>query len=209
MGCISSSETKTIEDKRVANEMEEAKVLDRSVRKLLLLGAVDKNGKKRGKIKLSNIFMILTLGDLKQKKQYAGGSGKSTFFKQLTNLHGGGFQNRDRKSFKDQMYEQLIDTMKLMITKCEEFFDDDPKENADFELAQTSQTSADVILATRNNSPMTTELVRHLETLWKDSAIQHAFKIRNKICVPDSTGIFLEKLSIISADDYIPTDEVL
>jgi len=177
MGCSGSSDNKDIEDNRVADEIEEAKILDRTTRKLLLLGA--------------------------------GGSGKSTFFKQLTNLHAGGYQTRDRASFKDQIYEQLIDTMKLMITKCEEFLDEDATLNAKFELKQTSQTSADVILATRNNSPMTTELAKHLDTLWKDPAIQQAFKIRNKICVPDSTGIFLEKLSVIAKEEYVPNDEDL
>jgi len=139
----------------------------------------------------------------------AGGSGKSTFFKQLTHLHAGGFQPRDRKSFRDQIYEQLIDTMKLMITKCEEYFDEDETKNAKFELQQPSQTSADIILATRNNSPMTSELAKHLAILWKDPAIQQAFKIRNKICVPDSTGFFLDKLSTVAQEEYVPTDQDL
>ncbi|ETO12770.1 GTP-binding protein (p) alpha subunit, gpa1 [Reticulomyxa filosa] len=164
------------EDKKVMGEIEDARIVDRAVKKLLLLGA--------------------------------GGSGKSTFFKQLANLHAGGFQTRDRKSFRDQIYEQLIDTMKLMITKCEEFFDEDATANEKFELRQSSQTSADIILATRNNSPMTSELVKHLDILWKDPAIKQAFKIRNRICVPDSTGFFLDKLSIITQDEYVPSDEV-
>ncbi|ETO20299.1 guanine nucleotide binding protein, partial [Reticulomyxa filosa] len=131
----------------------------------------------------------------------------STFFKQFANLHAGGFQQRDRKSFRDQIYEQLIDTMKLMITKCEEYFEEDTTANQKFELGQSSQTSADVILATRNNSPMTSELAKHLDALWKDPAIQQAFKIRNKICVPDSTGFFLDKLSTVTQEDYVPSDE--
>jgi len=124
-------------------------------------------------------------------------------------LHAGGFQARDRKSFRDQIYEQLIDTMKLMITKCEEFYDENESANRKFELQQSSQTSADIILATRNNSPMTSEVAKHLDKLWKDSAIQEAFRIRNRICVPDSTGYFLNKLSVITHEEYVPSDQDL
>ena len=78
------------------------------------------------KIKENETKKLLLLG--------AGGSGKSTFFKQLQNLHGGGFAQRDRKTFRSQIYEQMIEAMKIMITKCEEFFEDDEEENKEYEV---------------------------------------------------------------------------
>jgi len=54
----------------------------------------------------------------------AGGSGKSTLFKQLQNIHGGGFAERDRKTFRHQIYEQIIEAMKVMIIKAEEYVEE-------------------------------------------------------------------------------------
>ena len=73
-----------------------------------------------------NIKKLLLLG--------AGGSGKSTLFKQLQSIHGGGFQTRDRKTFRSQIYEQIIEAMKIMITKCEDWQDAIENGEADTEL---------------------------------------------------------------------------
>eukprot|EP01084_Bolivina_argentea_P225990 381802_1 len=44
-----------------------------------------------------------------------GGSGKSTIFKQLQWLHGGGFSEEDAKSLKEQIYNQIISQMQAAI----------------------------------------------------------------------------------------------
>lgn len=56
-------------------------------------------------------FKLLLLG--------AGGSGKSTLFKQLEYIHGNGYSKKRKLLFRKQIYEQLIDSMKIMLEKCE------------------------------------------------------------------------------------------
>jgi len=180
MGCLASTGPKSAEDETVQQELNGAKEQERSVKKLLLLGA--------------------------------GGSGKSTLFKQLQNIHGGGFSPLDRKSFRSQIYEQIIESMKAMITRTEEFVEEqipNPNDCRIYQIKEENGSAADYIQATRNNQNMTADVVKHLKTLWDDPAIKAVFEVRNRICVPDSTSYFLDHIDRITSDDYIPNEKDL
>jgi len=118
--------------------------------------------------------------------------------------------------------------MNIMICKCQDLIegvnnnssmdDDEEDDNEEHDIKQTEKyriseehmPSAKVILGTRKDVKITPELAKHLGILWKDGAIQEVFKLRNKMCVPDSTGyFFLNHLDRISKEDYIPNDEDL
>jgi len=152
-------------------------------------------------------FKLLLLG--------AGGSGKSTLFKQLEYIHGVGFPDRQRLLFQKQIHEQLVESMKIMIQRCEEYFDEDSEKNAKFQLYDYSdddakddslRTAAQEVLNVRNNQKLTPEVVAHLDVLWKTDAIQNMFAIRNEICVPDSTKYFFDDLQRITDRGYVPND---
>eukprot|EP01084_Bolivina_argentea_P116746 207378_1 len=64
----------------------------------------------------------------------AGGSGKSTLFKQLEYIHGNGFPPRQRSLFQKQIHEQLIESMKTLISRCEEYWERDPELYAKYKL---------------------------------------------------------------------------
>lgn len=74
----------------------------------------------------SHVIKLLLLG--------AGASGKSTLFKQLQYIHENGFNQQSRISFIDLIHEQLIDSMKVLVTKCEDYYTNNPIENAIFRL---------------------------------------------------------------------------
>ena len=61
----------------------------------------------------------------------AGGSGKSTFFKQLQDIHGKGFDDKDRLSFKNHVYHQIIEQMKRLISVAREFSEEFPEKYSD------------------------------------------------------------------------------
>ena len=64
----------------------------------------------------------------------AGGSGKSTLFKQLEYIHGKGFPPRQRLLFQKQIHEQLIESMKTLVQRCEEYWEKDPETFAKYKL---------------------------------------------------------------------------
>lgn len=68
--------------------------------------------------------------------------------------------------------------------------------------------AVDTVLSTRNNVELTNDLADTLQKLWAHSAIQHAFEVRNIICVPDSTEHFMSSFDRITDPNYVPTDEV-
>jgi len=142
----------------------------------------------------------------------AGGSGKSTLFKQLRNIMGGGFDERSRMTFRSQIYEQIIDAMKVMIIKAQEFADDQISNSQDstiYKIKEETASSADNLLATRNCQEMNANVVGYLKTLWNDPAIKNTFEIRNRICVPDSTAYFLDNIDRITANNYVPNENDL
>merc|ERR1719411_2328304 len=164
----------------------------------------------------------------------AGGSGKSTLFKQLNYIHGEGFNKRQKLLVKQQIYEQLIESMKTMVESCEQRWEEDPNEYAKYRLFDyetdyddeelkalnysppqddnsadyaSIRESAEAILKLRNNQKnLSPEYIAHLQLLWNNPVIQSIFAIRNEICVPDSTAYFMNDFERITAAEYVPTD---
>eukprot|EP01083_Nonionella_stella_P119171 356106_1 len=54
----------------------------------------------------------------------SGGSGKSTFFKQLKRIHGNGFSNKDRRDYQAQIENQVISQMQKLIIRGRELIED-------------------------------------------------------------------------------------
>jgi len=164
----------------------------------------------------------------------AGGSGKSTLFKQLEYIHGKGFPPRQRLLFQKQIHEQLIESMKILISRCEEYWERDPELFAkyklyDYELDYDDdgdneqkqyggnptdddptndqiRVYAESILSVRNNQKLTGEIIENLKKLWANNVIQEMFAIRNEICVPDSSQYFFRELDRVTKTDYVPND---
>eukprot|EP00484_Ammonia_sp_Unknown_P020140 CAMPEP_0197032722 /NCGR_PEP_ID=MMETSP1384-20130603/11323_1 /TAXON_ID=29189 /ORGANISM="Ammonia sp." /LENGTH=382 /DNA_ID=CAMNT_0042462421 /DNA_START=86 /DNA_END=1234 /DNA_ORIENTATION=- len=161
----------------------------------------------------------------------AGGSGKSTLFKQLEYIHGKGFPPRQRLLFQKQIHEQLIESMKILISRCEEYWEKDPELYAKYKLYDYSldydddanesdakqnnptddeedaiKSAAENILAVRNNQKLTDEVIADLKRLWANRVIQAMFEIRNEICVPDSSEYFFNELDRVTGTEYVPND---
>ena len=73
----------------------------------------------------------------------SGGSGKSTLFKQLRTLHGTGYLDKDRMQFKDHIFAQIVEQMRLCLECIEMLREDEPDEYKEIQLSDAGKQAAD------------------------------------------------------------------
>jgi len=136
----------------------------------------------------------------------AGSSGKSTFFKQLCQIHGNGFQQQDIEQARQNVYDCVIDQMKQLVEQCQEHIDG---EEPGYELAGAAKAAAADILSPkvpRGGINITAEYKSLIATLWESPAIKKTFSQRSNLGVVDSAPHFFEEIERIAAQNYQPTE---
>ncbi|ETO13745.1 GTP-binding alpha subunit [Reticulomyxa filosa] len=171
---------------------------------------------ERDKLLETKVHKLLLLG--------TGGSGKTTFFKQLKAIHGEGHSQREKESFRKQIYGQVIESMQILIRQCElvakgspeEIEDDDRAENlqkviqneelSEYKISDEFEESTKYLKALPNGSAQIDEqLAKHIGKLWAEcKPIRKMFEHRNMICVPDSSSYFFDEIDKIALSDYLP-----
>ena len=125
------------------------------------------------------------------------GVGKTTLFKQLQFIHGDGFDDANRQTYRDAIWEQMIDglqTMTKVLDEDDNEYDvfEDYKERENTKISWELRTSVDFILGMGGGVfgvAMSEDVADHMRALWHDDAIQRAFELRAKCCIADSTGL--------------------
>jgi len=151
------------------------------------------------KILKKSINKLLLLG--------SGGSGKSTLFKQLRTIHGQGFTEKDRLLFKDHIYSQVIDQLKILIRAVNEPTRENFENEEKLELSHESNSSAQFILNVRNDIDIDDVVSGHVELLWKDQAVRKAYQYRSRLKVDDSTSYFFDEVNRIGSKSYFPNEK--
>jgi len=130
-----------------------------------------------------------------------GGSGKSTFFKQMQILHSGGYSESDRhyyykvilKNIKTSVLRLIAAAVKLDIT-CEispneiNFFSEDEKNKI-------------------RKAKTITEIGNVCKQIWNNPSIQEAYKQRHLYQLPESTKYFLDIIDSLGQKDYLPNNQ--
>eukprot|EP01084_Bolivina_argentea_P215368 365621_1 len=128
-----------------------------------------------------------------------GNAGKSTIFKQLYQIHGGGFHGGgfDIEQAKQNIYDCIIDQMKQLVKNTNN-------------LSKEIQHVADYILSNkipRGGIDITPEIANLIKTLWNDDSIKHTFATRTEIGIVNSASHFFDDIDRIAAKHYVPTDQ--
>merc|ERR1711971_582054 len=137
----------------------------------------------------------------------AGSSGKSTFFKQLCQIHGNGFQQQDIEQARQNVYDCVIDQMKQLIDSCNDHIEEG---DAGYELTGDAKEAAADLggnKVPRGGVNITPEYQRMITTLWNSEAIKLTFNTRTNLGVVDSAPHFFEDIERIGAPNYQPTEE--
>jgi len=142
----------------------------------------------------------------------AGGSGKSTLFKQLRLLHGDGLGEEERRNNTSNIYQNILDGMKLLVDGNEELLVSD--EQIPQGVARVTELCdsnlADYIHSISSSEKVTPVIADYFKKAWQDPGIQQTWANRSRLQVQDSVKYFMENIDRIATEGYIPTkDDVL
>jgi len=142
----------------------------------------------------------------------AGGSGKSTFFKQLRILHGSGIQQTELENvYKDIVFSNVIVGMTKLLDAARELGDtnSDKKEDANYEVMKANEQHSKFISGFEEDTFAENRdaVAQAITALWKDPAIQAVWAKRAKFQIQDSAEYFFTNISRITEKGYVPNDE--
>jgi len=134
----------------------------------------------------------------------AGGSGKSTLFKQLRILYGDGLTDDLRRGYTNNIYNNMIQGMKTLLDgNLDMAMDDD-------EIKACEEKTAELVQNMLESNCLSLENARILQRAWADPGIQATWKRRSELQVQDSLSYFIAHADRIAAPGYIPNkDDVL
>jgi guanine nucleotide-binding protein G(i) subunit alpha len=137
--------------------------------------------------------------DLKVRKLLllgAGGSGKSTIFKQMLTIYGDGFSDEYRSGFTGIVQQNVIVWMQ---TLCE----NTPNFGA---VSSENVEHRDRILG-KQTEELEGKDAESIEALWKDAGILATYAQRARFQLGDSASFFFDRIRVISAKGYVPSDQ--
>jgi len=141
----------------------------------------------------------------------SGGSGKSTFFKQLKCIHGKGFSEKDRRVFREHISTQIIEQMSRCV-ECIPYHNERLSElEAEFTpiaLSDAGEAAAHYLLEEIPPDHLVNRQVAEMVALlWAEPAIQTIYKNRAHFHIDDSSAYFFQHIERIGAcEAYLPTD---
>eukprot|EP00842_Homolaphlyctis_polyrhiza_P003743 jgi/Hompol1/436/HPOL_001744-RA len=99
--------------------------------------------------------------------------GKSTLLKQLVILHCNGFTNDQRRRFRSQMLDNIVDAMKTLIQAAI---------TLKYDLPQNGDTAA-VMAFMRSDEEIPDDIVQAIARLWTTDAIKAAWQLGDRFFV--------------------------
>jgi len=133
----------------------------------------------------------------------AGGSGKSTLFKQLKVIHGSS-KTKGEKSLGADELELYRATVHLNIMVGMRDLANGAMDE-EFKIDDGAYDIAEEFGETDVNMEVTQELAQKIKTLWADPGIKQAWDIRGRLQVQDTLKYFIKALDRIVQPDYKPT----
>eukprot|EP00158_Paraphelidium_tribonemae_P003071 Partr_v1_DN25876_c1_g1_i2_m2864 putative Guanine nucleotide binding protein (G protein) alpha len=150
---------------------------------------------KAAKVALKNEVKMLLLG--------AGESGKSTILKQMQLIHGSGYSSSDRESFKEIVFSNVAQSMKVILEAMEVL-----------KIALVNEASAKQAAVIKELPPqlegtetLPKEIADAVRALWADAGVKEAFGRKKEYQLNDSAKYYFENIDRISQPGYSPTDQ--
>jgi len=135
----------------------------------------------------------------------SGGSGKSTLFKQLRSLHGSGFGEKDRLQFRDHIYAQIREQMRLALEAID--IANEEEDEKGYQLSAKGQEARDKLDSWPSQSGLNDAICEVIKVLWAEKAVKDVYENRKVTKIEDSTAYFWDEVDRIVASDFVPNDK--
>jgi len=161
--------------------------------------AIARQGKANAK-KEATVQKLLLLG--------AGGSGKSTFFKQLRLIHGKGIKSTEiENTYRDVVYSNVLNGMQTLVEKSLEIQDTNPELETQLEPKNVEFANYVVEFDEDEFQSQREKLCEAVEQLWKDKGIRACWEVRSRFHIQDSAEHFFTNINRITREDYVPSED--
>jgi len=147
---------------------------------------------KKEKARLENEVKLLLLG--------AGESGKSTIVKQMKIIHQSGYSDEERLAFKEVIYSNTIQSMKVILNSLSKLAIELEKED--------NKAKADMISAlSASGDAWNDEVYKAIKDLWADKGVQDCHARASEIQLNDSAAYYFDAIDRIHDSAYVPTEQ--
>ncbi|XP_047100756.1 guanine nucleotide-binding protein subunit alpha-14-like isoform X1 [Schistocerca piceifrons] len=147
------------------------------------------------------LYRRLRARDVKTLLLGCGSSGKSTFMKQVRIIEEGGLTEEERKTFKPVICQNVITSTQMLIMGMQLY-------ELQYESKKSEECAKMIMeLEVREVTELNATVLAAVKQLWRDSGIQACYKRRDELYLLDSTKYFMRRLDVMSAPDYIPTEQ--
>mmetsp|Transcript_27872 Transcript_27872/g.38913 ORF Transcript_27872/g.38913 Transcript_27872/m.38913 type:complete len:211 (-) Transcript_27872:653-1285(-) len=137
----------------------------------------------------------------------AGGSGKSTVFKQLTGIYGKGYSNEELKARTPLVHSNVIQAIQNLIIQALDWFESGTIVH---KIPKDMDIHCERLLdleATGFYDRIDKELASIIKKMWNCQAIQICFARRHEFNLQESARYFFEKIDEIAEPNYIASIE--
>lgn len=151
---------------------------------------------RREKLKSKRCKKLLLLG--------AGGSGKSTIYRQMKRIYGNGFSESELLHFLHSIKVDIMSSMQVLLKAANSL-------KGNYEPECCSSINADARFILEVNPKMqsyTHDIATAIDRLWSDEGIQAVFRLRSQFQIPDSAPFFFRKAVALASPQYTISPDV-
>jgi len=144
----------------------------------------------------------------------AGGSGKSTLFKQLRYIYGDGLKEDQRKGYTQCVHNNIVVGIKTLLEGNLEMVEDDEFESKEhgqrFPVKPCDEQTRKLILDISEEDSLSPQAAEVIKKAWADPGLQMTWERRSLLQLQESLAYFVQNIERISQPNYVPSkDDVL
>eukprot|EP01083_Nonionella_stella_P072561 195694_1 len=137
----------------------------------------------------------------------AGESGKSTIFKQMTDLYTEGRTDEDRLAVKPSIVLNIFNGIKLVFDAAEDFEADPDIKGTSLDSSEELRQLKEKVVDAAGAIHLDEDIVDSIKKLWASDEVKKVLDNRSKFQCPDSLEYFIESIDRIVKEGYLPNNQ--